>query len=60
MSTLDGTHIGMNKRSYSSTRQLNENIDPDTAATLPGLHARTRSDFTAAYIGKGKISHMIS
>ena len=32
-----------------------QDMDSETADALPGIHAPTGSDYTAAFMGKGKI-----
>ena len=52
---MDAGLGGKNTRRYISTRQLMQYMDSETADALPGLHALTGSDYTAAFVGKGKV-----
>ena len=52
---MDAGLSGKNTRRYISTRQLMQDMDSETADALPGIHARIGSDYTAAFMGKGKV-----
>ena len=52
---MDAGLSGKNTRRYIGTRQLMQDMDSETVDALPGIHALTGSDYTAAFMGKGKI-----
>lgn len=52
---MDAGLTGKNTRRYISIHQLLEHIKPETVDALPGLHALTGSDYTAAFMDKGKV-----
>ena len=43
------------RRRYISTQKLMQDMDSETADALPGIHALTGSDYTSAFMGKGKV-----
>ena len=52
---MDAGLSGKNTRRYISTQKLMQDMDSETDDALPGLHALTGSDYTAAFMGKGKV-----
>ena len=52
---MDVGHSGKNNRRYINISQLLEEVTPEMVDALPGLHALTGSDYTAAFMSKGKV-----
>jgi hypothetical protein len=52
---MDAGLSGKNTRRYIRISQVIEELEAEIADALPGLHALTGSDFTAAFMGKGKV-----
>ena len=52
---MDAGLTGKNMRRFIKIHELLQNIAPETIDALPGLHALTGSDYTAAFMNKGKV-----
>lgn len=52
---MDAGLTGKNTRRYINIHQLLEQMRPEVVEALPGLHALTGSDYTAAFMNKGKV-----
>ena len=52
---MDAGLSGKNTRRYISTQTLMQDMDSETTDALPGIHALTGSDYTSAFMGKGKV-----